>query len=169
MGPLVTANTATSCAAYVERGKAEGADLVLDGRAVTVPGHDSGFFLGPCLFDRVTPEMAIYTDEIFGPVLGIVRATTYDEALALVNASPYTNGVAVFTNDGGAARRFQNEVQVGMVGIDVPIPVPIAYTRSAAGSSHFSATRTSTAAKASTSTLAARSSPAAGQIRGTEA
>ncbi len=127
MGPLVTGEHRARVAAYVERGQAEGADLVLDGRAVTVPGHDGGFFLGPCLFDRVTPEMAIYTDEIFGPVLGIVRATTYDEALALVNDSPYANGVAVFTNDGGAARRFQNEVQVGMVGINVPIPVPMAY------------------------------------------
>jgi malonate-semialdehyde dehydrogenase (acetylating)/methylmalonate-semialdehyde dehydrogenase len=94
---------------------------------VKVPGHDDGFFVGPCLFDRVRPEMAIYTDEIFGPVLGIVRAESYEKALALVNASPFANGVAVFTNDGGAARRFQNEVQVGMVGINVPVPVPMAY------------------------------------------
>ncbi len=92
-----------------------------------VPGHEQGFFLGPCLFDGVKPEMAIYKDEIFGPVLSVVRASTYDEALALVNSNRYANGVALFTNDGGAARRFQNEVQVGMVGINVPIPVPMAY------------------------------------------
>jgi malonate-semialdehyde dehydrogenase (acetylating) / methylmalonate-semialdehyde dehydrogenase len=112
---------------YVERGVADGAELVVDGRGFAVPGHERGFFLGPCLFDRVTPGMTIYTDEIFGPVLVVVRTGSYDEALALVNASPYANGVAVFTNDGGAARRFQHEVQVGMVGINVPVPVPMAY------------------------------------------
>jgi malonate-semialdehyde dehydrogenase (acetylating) / methylmalonate-semialdehyde dehydrogenase len=127
MGPLVTGEHRARVVSYVDRGEAEGAELVLDGRNVKVPGHDDGFFVGPCLFDRVRPEMAIYTDEIFGPVLGIVRAESYEEALALVNASPFANGVAVFTNDGGAARRFQNEVQVGMVGINVPIPVPMAY------------------------------------------
>jgi malonate-semialdehyde dehydrogenase (acetylating)/methylmalonate-semialdehyde dehydrogenase len=127
MGPLVTGEHRSRVISYVDRGEAEGAELVLDGRNVKVPGHDGGFFVGPCLFDRVRPDMAIYTDEIFGPVLGIVRAESYDEALALVNASPFANGVAVFTNDGGAARRFQNEVQVGMVGINVPIPVPMAY------------------------------------------
>jgi malonate-semialdehyde dehydrogenase (acetylating)/methylmalonate-semialdehyde dehydrogenase len=127
MGPLVTSEHRARVISYVDRGEAEGAELVLDGRTVKVPGHDDGFFVGPCLFDRVRPEMAIYTDEIFGPVLGIVRAESYEKALALVNASPFANGVAVFTNDGGAARRFQNEVQVGMVGINVPVPVPMAY------------------------------------------
>jgi malonate-semialdehyde dehydrogenase (acetylating)/methylmalonate-semialdehyde dehydrogenase len=127
MGPLVTGEHRARVASYVARGEAEGAELVVDGRDVRVPGHDHGFFLGPCLFDHVRPDMTIYTDEIFGPVLGIVRAASYDEALAIVGASPYANGVAVFTNDGGAARRFQNEVQVGMVGINVPIPVPMAY------------------------------------------
>jgi malonate-semialdehyde dehydrogenase (acetylating) / methylmalonate-semialdehyde dehydrogenase len=127
MGPLVTGELRARVVSYVDRGEADGAELVLDGRGVKVPGHDGGFFVGPCLFDHVRPEMAIYTDEIFGPVLGIVRAATYEDALALVNASPYANGVAVFTNDGGAARRFQHEVQVGMVGINVPIPVPMAY------------------------------------------
>jgi malonate-semialdehyde dehydrogenase (acetylating) / methylmalonate-semialdehyde dehydrogenase len=127
MGPLVTAAHRARVVSYIERGVAEGAELVVDGRTVVVPGHEGGFFLGPCLFDGVTPGMAIYTDEIFGPVLALVRAATYDEALALVNASPYANGVAVFTNDGGAARRFQHEVRVGMVGINVPIPVPMAY------------------------------------------
>ena len=127
MGPLVTRDAHARVLSYVERGMAEGAELVMDGRGVEVPGHEDGFFLGPCLFDRVTPDMAIYTDEIFGPVLGIVRTATYDEALSLVNRNRYANGVAIFTNDGGAARRFQTEVQVGMVGINVPIPVPMAY------------------------------------------
>ncbi len=127
MGPLVTREHRDRVVSYVDKGVAEGADLMVDGRKTTVPGHEKGFFLGPCLFDKVTPEMAIYKDEIFGPVLGVVRAGTYDEALDLVNRNPYANGVAIFTNDGGAARRFQNEVQVGMVGINVPIPVPMAY------------------------------------------
>ncbi len=127
MGPLVTREHCDRVRTYVGRGEAEGATLVRDGRGVSVPGHEQGFFLGPCLFDRVTPEMSIYRDEIFGPVLCIVRAPTYDAALSLVNGNPYANGVAIFTNDGGAARRFQAEVQVGMVGINVPIPVPMAY------------------------------------------
>ncbi len=126
MGPLVTKEHHARVVSYVERGQAEGAELVEDGRALRVPGHEGGFFLGPCLFDRVTPGMTIYKDEIFGPVLSVVHAGSYDEALALVNANPWANGVAIFTNDGGAARRFQNEVQVGMVGINVPIPVPVA-------------------------------------------
>jgi malonate-semialdehyde dehydrogenase (acetylating)/methylmalonate-semialdehyde dehydrogenase len=127
MGPLVTRDSLSRVLSYVERGIAEGADLVEDGRSLRVPGHEDGFFLGPCLFDRVRPGMAVYEDEIFGPVLCVVRAGSYDEAIALVNASPYANGVAIFTNDGGAARRFQHEVQVGMVGVNVPVPVPMAY------------------------------------------
>jgi malonate-semialdehyde dehydrogenase (acetylating)/methylmalonate-semialdehyde dehydrogenase len=127
MGPLVTREHHARVVSYVERGEAEGAHLVEDGRRVALEGHARGFFLGPCLFDRVTPEMTIYRDEIFGPVLCIVRVASYDEALALVNDSPYANGVAVFTNDGGAARRFQHEVEVGMVGVNVPVPVPMAY------------------------------------------
>ena len=127
MGPLVTREHLARVVSYVEQGEAEGAELVEDGRGVTVAGHQGGYFLGPCLFDRVTPQMTIYQDEIFGPVLCVVRVGTYDEALALVNANPWANGVAIFTNDGGAARRFQHEVQVGMVGINVPIPVPMAY------------------------------------------
>jgi malonate-semialdehyde dehydrogenase (acetylating)/methylmalonate-semialdehyde dehydrogenase len=126
MGPLVTREHLARVASYVERGVTEGATLLEDGRGVRVPGHERGFFLGPCLFDRVTPEMTIYRDEIFGPVLGVVRASSYEEALALVNASPYANGVALFTNDGRAARRFQRDVEVGMVGLNVPIPVPTA-------------------------------------------
>jgi malonate-semialdehyde dehydrogenase (acetylating)/methylmalonate-semialdehyde dehydrogenase len=127
MGPLVTREHRDRVLAYVARGCEEGAELLEDGRDVVVAGHEAGFFLGPCLFDRVRPDMTIYRDEIFGPVLSLVRVETYDEALDLVNRSPYANGVALFTNDGGAARRFQHEVQVGMVGINVPIPVPMAY------------------------------------------
>ena len=124
MGPLVTKQHLDRVRGYVDEGVASGASLVADGRKVS---HDGGFFLGPCLFDHVKPEMSIYRDEIFGPVLSVVRTNSYDEALALVNGNPYANGVAIFTNDGGAARRFQSEVQVGMVGINVPIPVPMAY------------------------------------------
>jgi malonate-semialdehyde dehydrogenase (acetylating)/methylmalonate-semialdehyde dehydrogenase len=127
MGPLSSKDLFTRVLSYVERGEAEGATLLEDGRQVRVPGHERGYFLGPCLFDHVEPGMSIYDDEIFGPVLGIVRAGSYDDALALVNANRWANGVAIFTNDGGAARRFQHEVQVGMVGINVPIPVPMAY------------------------------------------
>jgi malonate-semialdehyde dehydrogenase (acetylating)/methylmalonate-semialdehyde dehydrogenase len=127
MGPLTTRDGFERVLSYLEKGRVEGADLVEDGRALKVRGHEQGFFVGPCLFDRVTPAMSIYQDEIFGPVLGIVRVATYEDALQLVNANRYANGVAIFTNDGGAARRFQHEVEVGMVGINVPIPVPMAY------------------------------------------
>jgi malonate-semialdehyde dehydrogenase (acetylating)/methylmalonate-semialdehyde dehydrogenase len=127
MGPLVTKEHHTRVVSYVEKGESEGARLLEDGRTLSVPGHEKGFFLGPCLFDQVTSDMTIYKDEIFGPVLCVVRAESYDDALGLINANPWANGVAIFTNDGGAARRFQNEVQVGMVGINVPIPVPVAY------------------------------------------
>ena len=127
MGPLVTKEHHARVVSYVEKGESEGATLLEDGRRTRVAGHEQGFFLGPCLFDAVTPEMSIYKDEIFGPVLSVVRAESYDEALGLVNGNRYANGVAIFTNDGGAARRFQNEVQVGMVGVNVPIPVPMAY------------------------------------------
>jgi malonate-semialdehyde dehydrogenase (acetylating)/methylmalonate-semialdehyde dehydrogenase len=127
MGPLVTKQHLERVRRYVDEGVAEGASLVADGRETTPDERGGGFFLGPCLFDHVRSEMSIYRDEIFGPVLSVVRAASYDEAVELVNSNPYANGVAIFTNDGGAARRFQNEVQVGMVGINVPIPVPMAY------------------------------------------
>jgi malonate-semialdehyde dehydrogenase (acetylating)/methylmalonate-semialdehyde dehydrogenase len=127
MGPLVTKEHHAKVRGYVDKGEAEGAKLLVDGRTLKVPGHENGFFLGPCLFDNVTPGMTIYKDEIFGPVLSVVRAKTYVEAMDLIQANPWANGVAIFTNDGGAARRFQNEVPVGMVGINVPIPVPMAY------------------------------------------
>jgi malonate-semialdehyde dehydrogenase (acetylating)/methylmalonate-semialdehyde dehydrogenase len=127
MGPLVSRPHLERVRSYVEAGLAEGAVLVRDGRGLSVEGRPGGFFLGPCLFDRVQPSMKIYQDEIFGPVLGITRAATYDDAIALVNANPRANGVAVFTSDGAAARKFQSEIEVGMVGINVPIPVPMAY------------------------------------------
>jgi malonate-semialdehyde dehydrogenase (acetylating)/methylmalonate-semialdehyde dehydrogenase len=125
MGPLVTAVHRDKVASYIEAGAKEGATVVVDGRELKVDGD--GFFLGPTLLDNVSPKMSVYTDEIFGPVLSIIRVNTYDEALNLVNSHQYGNGTAIFTNDGGAARRFQNEVEVGMVGINVPIPVPMAY------------------------------------------
>jgi malonate-semialdehyde dehydrogenase (acetylating) / methylmalonate-semialdehyde dehydrogenase len=127
MGALVTAAHRDRVAGYVETGLAEGADLVLDGRGLEVDGHPDGFWLGPSLFDRVTTDMKIYVDEIFGPVLCVVRVDSYDEALAVVNNNPYGNGTAIFTNDGGAARAFQRDVTAGMVGINVPIPVPMAF------------------------------------------
>ena len=127
MGPLVTRAHLDKVRGYVDTGVAEGATLVEDGRDPKIPGHERGFFLRPCLFDHVTPNMTIYSDEIFGPVLSIVRVPTYDAAMELVHANPYANGVAIFTNDGGAARKFQHEVKVSMVGINVPIPVPMAY------------------------------------------
>jgi malonate-semialdehyde dehydrogenase (acetylating)/methylmalonate-semialdehyde dehydrogenase len=127
MGPLVTKAHRDKVASYVDAGEADGATLVVDGRTVQPDGGTDGFWLGPTLIDNVTPDMSVYTDEIFGPVLSVVRVETYDDALRLINENPYGNGTAIFTNDGGAARRFQNEVEVGMVGINVPIPVPMAY------------------------------------------
>jgi malonate-semialdehyde dehydrogenase (acetylating) / methylmalonate-semialdehyde dehydrogenase len=127
MGPLVTGAHRDKVASYVEAGLREGADLAIDGRDTKVEGHESGFFLGPCLFDKVTPEMSIYTDEIFGPVLVMLRAKTYEDAIRLINTNPYGNGTAIFTNDGGAARLFVRDIEVGMVGVNVPIPVPMAF------------------------------------------
>ncbi|GAA1926903.1 CoA-acylating methylmalonate-semialdehyde dehydrogenase [Nocardioides marmoribigeumensis] len=127
MGPLVTRAHRDKVAAYVEEGEAAGAKVVVDGREVRADASGDGFWLGPTLFDQVRPEMSIYTEEIFGPVLSVVRVETYDEAVALVNANPYGNGVALFTSSGGAARKFEVDVEVGMIGINVPIPVPMAY------------------------------------------
>jgi malonate-semialdehyde dehydrogenase (acetylating) / methylmalonate-semialdehyde dehydrogenase len=128
MGPLVTRAHRDRVAGYVSTGGDEGAEVVVDGRSFQAPdGYEDGFWLGPCLLDRVTPAMSVYQDEIFGPVLSVVRVDTFDEAIRLVNDNPYGNGTAVFTNDGGAARRFQHEIEVGMVGVNVPIPVPMAY------------------------------------------
>ena len=127
MGPLVTGEHRDKVASYVAAGVAAGATLVVDGREVVPDGEAGGFWLGPTLFDHVEPGMPVYDEEIFGPVLSVVRVASYDEALALVNANAYGNGTAIFTGDGGAARRFQREVEVGMVGVNVPIPVPMAY------------------------------------------
>jgi len=125
MGPLVTREHRDKVAAAIEKGAEQGATVVADGRE-TAPEGD-GFFLGVTLLDDVTTEMDCYKDEIFGPVLGVTRVATYDEALRLVNDNPYGNGTAIFTRDGGVARQFQFDVQAGMVGINVPIPVPVAY------------------------------------------
>ena len=127
MGPLVTGVHRDKVKGYIEKGVAEGAKVVVDGRDVVPDSDVEGYFIGPTLFDNVTKDMTIYKEEIFGPVLSVVRAKTYDEAIKLINDHPYGNGTAIFTNDGGAARRFQNEVEVGMIGINVPIPVPMAY------------------------------------------
>ncbi len=125
MGPLVTREHRDKVASYIDRGREEGATVVADGRETTPEGD--GFWLGVSLLDNVKPEMDVYKDEIFGPVLGITRVDTYDEAVQLVNENPYGNGVAIFTRDGGVARRFQFDVKAGMVGVNVPIPVPVAY------------------------------------------
>lgn len=127
MGPLVTRVHRDKVASYIEAGVAQGAKLVVDGRNPKVNGESNGFWLGPTLFDGVNSSMSIYKEEIFGPVLSVVRVKTYNEGVSLINAHPYGNGTAIFTNDGGAARKFQNEIQVGMIGINVPIPVPTAY------------------------------------------
>ena len=127
MGPLVTAAQREKVLSYIEDGVAAGAELVLDGRNVSVVGHEQGFFLGGCLFDRVMPDMRIYREEIFGPVLCIVRVGSLEQAIQLINAHEYGNGTCIFTRDGEAARLFCEEVEVGMVGVNVPLPVPVAY------------------------------------------
>jgi malonate-semialdehyde dehydrogenase (acetylating)/methylmalonate-semialdehyde dehydrogenase len=127
MGPLITAEHRDKVLSYIDSGVGEGAELVVDGRGLTIPDCENGYFVGPTLFDRVNPDMKIYRDEIFGPVLSVVRTEHFNDAVALVNENPYANGTAIFTNDGGAARRFQREIQVGMVGINVPIPVPLGF------------------------------------------
>jgi malonate-semialdehyde dehydrogenase (acetylating) / methylmalonate-semialdehyde dehydrogenase len=133
MGPLVTQVHRDKVAGYLDTGVAQGATLEIDGRTHPVTGaepgqpNSDGFWLGPSLLDHVTPDMSAYTDEIFGPVLSVLRAGSYEQALTLVNESPYGNGVAIFTSDGGAARRFVSEAEIGMVGVNVPIPVPMAY------------------------------------------
>ncbi|WP_026381481.1 CoA-acylating methylmalonate-semialdehyde dehydrogenase [Afifella pfennigii] len=126
-GPLVTAEAVKKVRSYVDLGVAEGAELLVDGRGFTMQGYENGFYMGGCLFDRVSPDMRIYKEEIFGPVLSVVRARDYEEALDLPTSHEYGNGVAIFTRDGDAARDFASKVEVGMVGINVPIPVPLAY------------------------------------------
>ena len=125
MGPLITREHRDKVASYIDKGRDQGATVVADGRELEVDGD--GFFVGVSLLDEVTPEMDCYRDEIFGPVLSVVRVSSYDEAMRLVNDNPYGNGTAIFTRDGGVARQFQFEANAGMVGINVPIPVPVAY------------------------------------------
>ena len=127
MGPIVTAAAKERIESYIETGVQEGASLVLDGRGLKVPGYEQGFFTGATLFDQVKPGMRIYEEEIFGPVLSVVRVATFAEAVALINRHPYGNGVACFTRDGGTAQAFAQSIQIGMVGINVPIPVPMAW------------------------------------------
>ena len=127
MGPLVTPDHYNKVKAYVDTGVEEGADLVVDGRGFSLEGYEDGAFLGGCLFDRVKPDMKIYTDEIFGPVLCVVRVDSYEAAERLVNEHEYGNGAAIFTRDGGVAQRFTSNVKIGMVGVNVPIPVPVAF------------------------------------------
>jgi len=127
MGPLITDVHRDKVASYVDIAEQDGAKIVVDGRGFTVEGRENGFFFGPTLIDGIPTTSRAYREEIFGPVLSVVRVASYDEGLALINSGQFGNGTAIFTNDGGAARRFQNEVQVGMIGINVPIPVPVAY------------------------------------------
>jgi malonate-semialdehyde dehydrogenase (acetylating)/methylmalonate-semialdehyde dehydrogenase len=127
VGPLISAAARDRVRGLVDAGVEEGAELVRDGRDVVVDGHEGGFFIGPCLFDRVDTTMKIYRQEIFGPVLVVTRAQSLDEAIGIINANPWGNGAAIFTRNGGAARAFQLRVSAGMVGINVPIPVPMAY------------------------------------------
>jgi malonate-semialdehyde dehydrogenase (acetylating)/methylmalonate-semialdehyde dehydrogenase len=127
MGPLITKAHRDRVCGYVDGAQQAGAKVIVDGRTLRVAGHEEGFFFGPTLLDQVTTSMSCYQEEIFGPVLSVVRAQSYDDAVALIHGHPYANGTAIFTNDGGAARKFQHDIQVGMVGINVPIPVPMAY------------------------------------------
>ncbi len=127
MGPVVTAQARDRIKGYIDRGAEAGATLVVDGRDCSIDGYPNGYFVGPTLFDKVEPKMDIYTDEIFGPVLVVVRAETLVEAIGLINANPYGNGTAIFTSSGSAARIFQRDIEVGMIGINVPIPVPMAF------------------------------------------
>lgn len=127
MGPLITREHRDRVSSYVDTAEADGAQIVVDGRGFEVDGHADGFWMGPTLVDRLSTDSAAYRDEIFGPVLEVIRVNDAEEAIALINAGAFGNGTAIFTNDGGAARRFQNEIQVGMIGINVPIPVPVAY------------------------------------------
>jgi malonate-semialdehyde dehydrogenase (acetylating)/methylmalonate-semialdehyde dehydrogenase len=127
MGPIVTPESRDRIVGYVDRGEQAGATLVVDGRGLVVDGHEQGFFVGPTLFDQVQTHMDIYTDEIFGPVLSVVRVASLNEAIDLVNANPYGNGTAIFTSSGKAAQHFQRHVHVGMIGVNVPVPVPMAF------------------------------------------
>jgi len=127
MGPVITQESLDRIHDYIGQGLDAGAELVVDGRDLKLQGYENGYFVGGCLFDRVTTDMSIYTDEIFGPVLSVVRANAYEEAVEMINTHEYGNGTAIFTRDGDAARDFCSRIQIGMVGVNVPIPVPVAY------------------------------------------
>jgi malonate-semialdehyde dehydrogenase (acetylating)/methylmalonate-semialdehyde dehydrogenase len=127
MGPVVTAAARDRIVGFIDAGERQGAKVAVDGRGLTVPGHEQGYFIGPTVVDEVTTDMDVYTNEIFGPVLSVLRSDTVEEAIDLINANPYGNGTAVFTNSGAAARRFMRGVHVGMIGINVPVPVPMAF------------------------------------------
>jgi len=126
MGPLITAEHRHNVASYIDEAQRDGANVVVDGRGLEVPDRPHGFWLGPTLLDRVPQTSRAYTEEIFGPVLSIIRVKTYDDGVELINSGPFGNGTAIFTRDGGAARQFSRDVQIGMVGVNVPIPVPVA-------------------------------------------
>ncbi len=127
MGPLITEAHRDKVASYIDLAHKDGATVVVDGRGIEVDGEAAGFWLGPTLLDKVSTDSDVYKHEIFGPIVAIIRVSSYEEGVALINRSPYGNGTAIFTNDGGAARRYQHEIEVGMVGVNVPIPVPVAY------------------------------------------
>jgi len=127
MGPVITADAKQRISGLIDSGVSQGADLLVDGRKLSLQGYENGYFLGGSLFDRVTTDMDIYKQEIFGPVLSVVRSGSYEEAVSMVNDHEYGNGTAIFTRDGDAARDFTDRVQIGMVGVNVPIPVPVAY------------------------------------------
>jgi malonate-semialdehyde dehydrogenase (acetylating)/methylmalonate-semialdehyde dehydrogenase len=127
MGPVVTRASRDRIVSLITSGEEAGAKVVVDGRDLVVPGHENGFFVGPTLVDQVAPGMDVYKEEIFGPVLSVLRAATVEEAIDLINANPYGNGTAIFTSHGGAVRQFVRGVKVGMIGVNVPVPVPMAY------------------------------------------
>ena len=127
MGPVIDAKSKEFIIGLINEGESKGGEVVLDGRDLVIPGHENGHFLGPTIVDNVPQDSDLYREEVFGPVLSIVHADTYDEAIKIVNSSPFGNGAAIFTNDGGVARRFQLDVEAGMVGVNVPIPTPVAY------------------------------------------
>jgi malonate-semialdehyde dehydrogenase (acetylating)/methylmalonate-semialdehyde dehydrogenase len=127
MGPVITAEARDRILGYIDSGEQQGASVVVDGRGLVLDGHENGFFLGPTVLDHVSADMHAYRTEIFGPVLSVTRVDTIEEAITFINANPYGNGTAIFTSSGEAARRFQRDVTVGMIGINVPIPVPMAY------------------------------------------
>jgi len=127
MGPVITREARERIIGLIDAGERQGARLSVDGRALVVKGHEGGFFVGPTVIDRVTTEMDVYREEIFGPVLSVVRCATIDEAIHMINSNPFGNGTAIFTSSGESARRFQRGVKIGMIGINVPLPVPMAY------------------------------------------